>query len=180
VVRPADDGLRLVFTDGSAVYERLHALPSIRWAAKTQVIADTNTRLAVLASGASAEDTAILDKPGPAAVGAPAKVVVTTDTGDRMRARVSAQGDGYLVVADAPIRGLRARVDGKHRDIVTADDAMVAIPVPKGEHVVTIDYDAPHAELGAVVSIASGLLLLACGAFALRQRRRARGATVSR
>ncbi len=179
VVRPADDGLRLVFTDGSAVYERLHALPSIRWAAKTQVIADTKTRLVVLASNAS-EDTAILDEPGPAAAGAPAKVVVTTDTGDRMQARVSAQGDGYLVVADAPLRGLRARVDGKHRDIVTADDAMVAVPVSKGEHVVTIDYDAPHAGLGALVSIASGLLLLACGAFALRQRRRAHSAPVSR
>jgi hypothetical protein len=176
VVRPADDGLRLVFTDGSAVYERLHALPSIRWAAKTQVIADTNARIAALASGRSNEDTAILDSPGPAAVGAPAKVVVTTDTGDVTRARVNAEGDGYLVVADAPLRGLRVRVDGAKRDLVTADDALVAVAVPKGEHVVTVEYDAPHARLGALVSIASGLLLLLCGAFALRQRRRARNA----
>jgi hypothetical protein len=178
VVRPADDGLRLVFTDGSAIYERLHALPSIRWAAKTRVIADPNARLAVLANDSSIEDTAILDSPGPAAAGAPAKVVVTTDTGDAMRARVNAQGDGYLVVADAPLRGLRVRVDGEKRDLVTADDALVAVPVPKGEHVVTVDYDAPRARLGALVSIASGLLLLFCGVFALRQRRRSRGARV--
>jgi hypothetical protein len=176
VVRPADDGLRLVFIDGSAVYERLHALPHIRWAAKTRVIADQRTRLMELASDSSIEDTTILDTPGPAAVGAPAQVVVTTDTGDRMRARVSAQGDGYLVVADAPLRGLRVRVDGKNRDLVTADDALVAVPVPRGEHVVTIDYDAPHARLGALVSVASGLLLLLCGAFALRRRPRAQGA----
>jgi hypothetical protein len=178
VLRPADDGLRLVFTDGSAVYQRLHALPTIRWAAKTRVIADRDTRLAVLASDSSIEDTAILDGPGPAASGAPAKIVVTTDTGDAMRARVSAQGDGYLVVADAPLRGVRVRVDGEKRDLVTADDALVAVPVPKGEHVVSIDYDAPHARLGAFVSLASGLLLLVCGAFALRQRRRARDARV--
>jgi uncharacterized membrane protein YfhO len=74
---------------------------------------------------------------------------------------------------------MRVRVDGKKRDLVTADDALVAVPVPKGDHVVTIDYDAPRARLGALVSTASGLLLLLCGAVALRRRRRSRSATPS-
>ena len=49
-------------------------------------------------------------------MGAPAKVALTVDTGDRIRAHVTAQGDGYLVVADASMRGLHAEVDElRHR-----------------------------------------------------------------
>ncbi len=164
-----------MFVDGAAVYQRLGALPRVRWAAKSRVIADTKARLAVLAGDASDDDTAILGAPAAGADGAPAKVDVVTDTGDRIRAHVSAQGAGYLVVADAPMRGLQARVDGKKSTLVVADDALVAVPVPKGDHTVTLDYRAPRARLGALVSLVAAVVLLVCAGFAVRQRRRSRG-----
>ena len=38
-VRPADDGLNMVYADsGSIIYQRLTALPRIRWATSTVVI----------------------------------------------------------------------------------------------------------------------------------------------
>jgi hypothetical protein len=171
VIRPANDRLRLVFVDGAAVYQRLDALPKIRWASASRVIADPRTRLTALADEPSRANTVILDEPAPPGDDGPAEVVVTNDDGDRVRARVSAQGNGYLVVADAAVAGWQARVDGVRTRLVPADHALGAIHVPPGNHVVELDYHAPHARLGALVSIASLVLLVVCASVALRKRR---------
>ena len=45
-VRPRDDGLRLVFAEaGATVYERLRALPRIRWASRSEVVVDADERI---------------------------------------------------------------------------------------------------------------------------------------
>ena len=51
-VSPIDDGLKLVHADPAAViYQRLNALPRIRWASRAMVVSDPAQRVADLARG---------------------------------------------------------------------------------------------------------------------------------
>ena len=164
-VRPdPNDGLRLRFTDGAAIYERTTVYPRFRWADHTQVIADKTRRLTVLAN-IREPGRVVLDSSGPAADGKPATVDVRTDGTDGSTVEVDAAGAGYLVVADADQTGWQAIVDGRPVDLVKADHALVAVPVPAGRHEVALRATVPGRSTGTVVSAASvvglGLMLVA-------------------
>lgn len=159
-VAGSDDGLRLVFAGSSVVYQRLNALPRIRWASQTQVVSDQASRVQLLASGTLPSDTVLLDKAGPAASGAPADVDVTADGTDSISAKVHASGTGYLVVADALQVGWTVTVDGKDAKLVPADQGVVAVAVPGGQHTVTLQYRSPDHGLGAWITGATGGVLL--------------------
>jgi hypothetical protein len=175
VVRPRADGLRVAFADdGATVYQRLTSLPRIRWASATRVVPDPAARPAALARGVPG-DTVLLDGPGPAAEGRPARVSVGEDSGDRVRTTVDAGGAGYLVVADALQSGWSATVDGAPAELRHADHGLVAVAVPAGRHEVELAYTPPGWPVGQVVSV---LALLAAAALAGldvlgRRRRRA-------
>ena len=162
-VRPADDGLRLTYADaGAVVYRRLTALPRIRWAGRTKVVSASQS-VAALTQGVPA-DTVVLAKPGPAAQGAPAKVTVDEDSGDKIRVQVDASRAGYLVVADSIQSGWQARLDGRTATLRNADDAVVAVHVPKGRHTIELvarprGWRAGIALTVAAIAIIIGLLL---------------------
>src|SRR5262249_20207657 len=137
VIRPADDGLRLVFAGGATVYERTRVLPRVRWASNVVVAPDKLTRLTFLANR-EPPNTVVLNTPVPKTSGLPAKVDVVSQGGDSVHARVDAQGDGYLVVADALTNGWVATVDGHSTPLVPADHALVAVRVPAGHHDVVL------------------------------------------
>ena len=138
-----NDGLREVFADGAVIYQRTTVLPRFRWADHVQVIPDKTQRLTVLANVRD-PGRVVLDGPAPApAEGKPATVTVAGDGPDDMAATVNATGAGYLVVADALQTGWTATVDGKPAPLVDADHAMVAVPVPAGQHTVRLDYTVP-------------------------------------
>lgn len=71
---------------------------------------------------------------------------------------------GFLVLADTFHRGWSARVDGEPTEIIRANRAMRAVPVPAGEHVVTMEYTSTAFQIGAAIS---GMGWLACGLFAV-------------
>ena len=175
-VRPISDGLRLVYADaGSVVYQRLTALPRIRWASSADVVTDPTAQVAALRAGVPA-DQVVLDAPGPVvAAGKPAAVSVDNDSGDRITATLNTQGAGYLVVADAmQVKGWTASVDGASAPLVAADHAMVAVPVGAGQHTIQLNYNAPRQKLGLAVSIVGAVAVIAvfvADAF-LRRRRR--------
>ncbi|HWB36498.1 MAG TPA: hypothetical protein VHA75_10795, partial [Rugosimonospora sp.] len=74
-VRPADDRLRLVFAGSAVVYQRLDALPRIRWAGNDLVVTDQSQRITRLASGTVPADTVVLSAaPATPAQGQPADV----------------------------------------------------------------------------------------------------------
>lgn len=175
-VRPTDDGLRLIHTDaGGAVYERLDALPRIRWASSSEVVTDRKQRLEMLKVGVPRDTVLLEDTRLARAAGLPAAVRVLADERERMSVQVDAQAGGYLVVADSIVRsGWRATVDGSPVAIEHGNHAFAAIPVLAGDHVVEIRYVAPGLRLGTAVSLASlavsvGLLV---GPTHLRRRRR--------
>ncbi len=170
-VRATHDGLKLAFADaGSIVYQRLSALPRIRWASSATVISDPVQRLIAFERNAIPADQVVLDAPGPAAAGQPATVSITHDYGDQIAADVEAKGAGYLVVADAMRQpGWSVEIDGKPADLVAADHAMVAVAVPAGVHHVSFGYRAPGQATGAALSGVAVLLLIGAG---IAERRR--------
>jgi hypothetical protein len=158
VVGGQDDGLRLVFAQGVCVYERVDALPRVRWASRGMVVEGTGRRLQVLGAGV-APDVVVLNEEGDEGSGLPGEVRLVRDVQDELRIEVSAQGDGYVVVADALQRGWTAYVDGSPSSLVPADHGVVAVPVAKGEHTVTLRYEPRRWRVGLLISAASLLLL---------------------
>lgn len=154
-----DDGLRLVFTDGCSIFERTTALPRIRWAARTRVVTSEQTRLLALKQPVPA-DTVLLDAAGRATDGRPADVRVREDSGDVVKAHVSAKGAGYLVLADGIQNDWSVTVDGKHATLVHADEAMGAVRVPAGEHDVVFSYAASGRAAGIPISALALLVTL--------------------
>jgi hypothetical protein len=172
-VTPTHDGLALAYADPTTiVYRRLTALPRIRWAGSATVITNRAGRVSALTAGVP-RDTVVLSKPGPAGSGASAAIVVRSDRGGNISARVGAPGPGYLVVADAMQQpGWSVTVDGKHAALVDADHAMAAVLVPAGEHDVTFHYAPPGQRVGAAVSVLTALAMLAVFGWDRRRQRR--------
>jgi hypothetical protein len=160
VVRPADDGLRLVFNDGGVVYERTRALPRVHLAS-TAVVQTPSKQLAVLKEGLPRD--AVLLAGRPAAGGGHGQISLREDSPERMRVSTDTTGGTWLVVADAMQEGWVASVDGKRVPLLQADYSGVAVALPPGRHQVTIRYTAPGFALGRLVSILTAVMLLALG-----------------
>jgi len=165
-VVPIHDGLKLVSSAaGAIVYQRLTSLPRIRWASTMSVQTDPAARVGQLKAGIG-PDAVVLNTPGPATSGEPAKVRVTTDDGDTIAASVDAAGVGYLVVADSLQQpGWSATVDGNPVTLLPADNAMVAVPVSAGVHRVELSYTVPGQRTGALVT--GGAFIVCLGIVAL-------------
>ena len=156
-------GCALAYIGSSVIYERMNALPRIRWASQSTVVPSQDQRVAMLSSGTVADDAVVLSDPGPAASGQPAAVQVVQDGTDSITTTVDAQGSGYLVVADADQVGWQATVDGHQADLVKADQGLVAVNVPAGTHTVTLRYSLPQPD-GGDVGLGRGRGLAAGGA----------------
>jgi hypothetical protein len=152
-----------VFADpGAVIYQRLTALPRIRWASASDVVPAGSAQVTALQQGL-APSTVLLSRPEPmAGPGGSASIEVTEDSGDRISARVRAKGAGYLVVADPmQLPGWSVTVDGRPARLVPADYAMVAVGVPAGQHIIVYSYRAPGELVGAAVTLVA---IIACGA----------------
>ncbi|MEY9863275.1 hypothetical protein ABH935_008924 [Catenulispora sp. GAS73] len=55
------DGLKLVYAGSSVIYQRLNAMPRIRWADSSVVVSDAASRVSLLASGALDASTVVLN-----------------------------------------------------------------------------------------------------------------------
>jgi hypothetical protein len=172
-----DDGLRLDFADGAVVYRRLSALPRIRWAGKGVVADDVGERIRMLANGTDPR-TVLLNKPGPAGSGKTADLEIIEDAGDAVRVRVRADGEGYLVVADSIQDGWRAYVDGRPVPIVGAEHAVGAVPVPAGDHLVSLAYRPLAWQRGILISVISLAVLILSAVVGIARREGSRQGTV--
>ena len=175
-VLPTHDGLKVVYSDaGTIIYQRLTAMPRIRWATASTVITGRYARIDALAIGVP-PDTVVLDQPGPAPSGKSAKVSVVDDSGGHISADVDAAGAGYLVIADALQQpGWSVSIDGHAAKLVAADHAMGAVAVPAGVHRVTFEYHAPGQVAGAALSGVAVVLMIGIGILQRRRRSPAEG-----
>jgi len=116
-------------------------------------------------------DPRLLPAPLPATAGHASFTVVSR--GDDLQARVTADGEVYLVIKQSWYPGWRATVDGRQVPIYRADLALQAVAVPPGTHTVVVAYHPASVLVGAAVSVAGliGLLLVLVASV----RRRANG-----
>ena len=178
-VTAGSDGLRLAYSGSAVIYQRLSALPRLRWASAAVVEPSAARRIALLASGGVPADAVVLAS-GPPAQGRSASVRYTGDGTDQISASVDARGGGYLVLADALQTGWAVSVDGQAARLLPADHALVAVTVPGGRHTVAFRYAAPVHNAGAVLSAGTALALLGTvGTEAWWRRKRRRPATMA-
>ena len=172
-VLPDDDGLRVVLAEHGVVYERLSALPRIRFAGTAVHEPDAAAGLDRLARGGVADDAVLLagagGDPGPGTSG---QVEVLQDGTDSLRLRASSESGGWAVVADALQHGWEATVDGRRAEVVAADHVGVAVRVPPGTHDVQLRYAPPGLRTGMLVSAAALLLLVLLATVAPRLAQR--------
>jgi hypothetical protein len=110
-----------------------------------------------------------------ASTGAPEPVAFTSYTPDQMSMRVTANSDGMLVLSEVYAPGWNAYVDGKKVDLYAADYVLRGIPVPAGEHSVTLRYELRSLQAGTLISTTIAFAFLAIGGYLAwdwRQRRR--------
>lgn len=135
----AEDHLQLVFADGVLIYERTQALPRVRWAARARVVENRTERLELMTAGLE-DDVVLLSEPGPMAGGGDGRVDVLEDSGDVVRLKVRAEGDGFLVIADDMQDDWRAWIGGEEVRLFGGDHAGVALPISAGTHEVMLRY----------------------------------------
>jgi hypothetical protein len=161
VLVTATEALPVAFAGGAVLYRRETALPRIRWAPAALVIPDPEDRVAALSHGIP-PDTVILSDPTDAATGGGATIDVVEDgAADRIEVRVSADGPGFLVVADSMQSAWVATLDGETVEILAADHVGVAVPVPAGTHVVVFDADPAGWDLGLWISFLTAVAVIA-------------------
>ncbi|MDQ4133998.1 MAG: YfhO family protein, partial [Actinomycetota bacterium] len=90
----------------------------------------------------------------------------------RWRIEASGQRPVLLVVAETYFPGWVARVDGERVPVVEADGAFVGVPVPAGDHRVTLEYQRPAASTAGRLVTATTLLLSVALLLHPRLRRR--------
>lgn len=169
LTRPQDDGFALVQgSEYGTVWQRLTALPRVRWASDVVLAKQGAASLRAAGSTPARPGQVVLEADPARAAGAPAEVEVRKDRGSAVEATVRAQGSGYLVVADGLQSGWRATVDGRDAPLLDADHALVAVPVPKGRHTVRLSYQPAGRGEGVVVSLVA---LTALGLVAVWRRR---------
>ncbi|MHB0875253.1 MAG: hypothetical protein ACYC5O_04305 [Anaerolineae bacterium] len=143
---------------------------------ETERVAPGQAPAALAAADFDPATTAVIETGLPEPLAPPAgpeAVTVVERTSERIVLDVDTTGRALLVLSEVDYPGWRASIDGSPVDILVADHVLRALPVPVGEHVVTMEYRPLTWTVGAVVSSASLVVLIAGFALAVRRDRRA-------
>jgi hypothetical protein len=102
------------------------------------------------------------------------RTIVNHYSGDRVRVQVEAAADAWLFLADTFDPGWGAYVDGEARPLYLANSTFRAVAVPAGRHLVEFRYQPVPLQRGAVVTLLTGLLVLAVSVLGAVQAARSR------
>lgn len=170
-VAGTDDGLHLVAAGPVTVLERTGAAP-VRLVDAAVVEPDPIAAARLVVDRRSL-DTAVVDRGVGLALdhdpGARLDLLEVAHRDGAVDVRVRTDRPALVVVAVADHPDWRATVDGRSVDWVTADAALVGIPVPAGEHRVALRFSPRH--LGSTVTVMVVTALVAAGALIGRRRR---------
>lgn len=162
----------------SAVYRLAGVLPRAYLAGSVEVVSDDVALARMLDPAFDAAGTVLLsDEPTGVAPepGVQGSVAFTERGLDAMTLRVQADRPALLVVLDNYFPAWHAWVDGESAPVLRANLAFRAVPVPAGEHVVTLRYVPETLHAGVIASVTLLVLLTAAGIGGLvldRRRRR--------
>jgi hypothetical protein len=163
--KPATPCLAYATVRVSGTEDKLKLFVSPSFDPRRQIMTDRELRL---------EDAS---RPGPPAKSAP--VVIEEESQGRGRYSVELERPGVVVFPGNYARGWRAKVDGRKADVFEANLFNKGVLVPAGKHEIILRYIPGSFLLGALVSAATAIALLALGVRSrLRLRRRGRPASV--
>jgi len=91
--------------------------------------------------------------------GTAGQVVEEHWTDQQVSADVGDTRPGLLIVSQAWFPGWRATVDGRPTPVVRADGLLQGVPVPAGNHHVTISYHPPGLRWGALLTVLTAAAL---------------------
>jgi hypothetical protein len=157
-------------------FDSREALPRIRWVGCGIQAADPQEALDILRSASLdhvAEvvlETAVQDKPAVCSAQDQAEIKVKAESANMISVFLNSPADGYLVVSDVWYPGWQAYVDGEQSAILRANYLFKALRVPAGEHEVEILYQPNIFIVGAAVSMAALIVLVALVVIKFRHR----------
>ncbi len=108
----------------------------------------------------------------PAVPGATEDVTVITYTPESMRLTVTSSSPALLVTSEVAYPAWHAYVDGKRANVITANVAFRAVPVPAGTHSIEFRYESRALDAGLLISGLGYAAMLGSFAFIWVDRRR--------
>ena len=98
-------------------------------------------------------------------------VEITQYEPERVRLKVIAPTDGFVLLRDTYYPGWHAYVDGKRAPLYRANFLFRCVPVPAGEHDVLFRYRPRSFTIGAVISVSTLAVLAVVGLAVARKDR---------
>ena len=158
-----------VFENGVIrVFANPNALPHAWVVHEAQQLAKEEVLPALQSGQFDPKQTVLIEKSPPsmaASTGAAESVSFASYEADELTMKVIANSDGMLVLSEVYAPGWNAYVDGKKVSLYAADYVLRGIPVPAGEHTVTLRYEPRSLQIGTLISVIVGFAFLAIGAY---------------
>jgi hypothetical protein len=166
---------RPVYVGGDAtIYENVKSVPRVFLAGRWRVVADRADALqAVVGPGFDPRADVVVDgaaPPEPPAAGAAGEARIVAEGNERVVVDVESPAGGLVVLGDLDWPGWHATVDGEPRPIVRANFLFRAVAVGPGVHEVVFGYTATRVTVGALVSLATLVGVVALGPLDRRRR----------
>jgi hypothetical protein len=152
--------LKVVYKDEVTIYERLNALPRIMIRHRADVVADSKQALRYLKNNYDICNRVLLDSLPSGVSLAPdlpvhdSSSVRIIDYGINSKIfAVNMEHDGFLIVNDVNYPGWRVRVDGKVKELLSANYLFQSVFVPAGKHLVEFEFRPPSFLIGLLISV---------------------------
>jgi len=156
-IRDPRMALRCTVPGGVSIYENLDVLPRARWVPRgIPVVSPEHALAEITKAGFNPAETVVLegwDGEGGGESADGSRVREVGRRGGRVELEVSAEDDGFLVVADAFYPGWEVWIDGKWGEILKANIACRAVALPPGEHRVVFRYRPGSFISGMIVTL---------------------------
>lgn len=161
----------------TTLFELSPVAPYAWRAISAEVVSDDDTAVARLLDPTFEPLTTVLlhGNEGEVKVGGPHGATGTTEVIERepglVRIKTEVGAPGWIVVSEMYAPGWRATVDGEPAQLHRADVALMSVPMPAGEHYVTLRYAPRSVSIGIVISALGALLGLIWAIVVVKRRR---------
>jgi hypothetical protein len=160
--------LPLLYAAGPRIYANDQSLPEAYVVHQARVIEDENARLDALRDARFDPRSEVVLSRSPPVDFRPGanratgeQLSLSREGPDRILIKAELAAPGYLVLTDTYYPGWRATVDGEPIEILAANHAFRAVQLDRGEHTIVFEYAPLSFRLGAWITGAAIVLLLA-------------------
>lgn len=171
-----DEGFKLAYNQEIKIYENQKALPRVFLVPQIEVITEDIKILERLNNSAfNPLKTAVFEET-PHLQGSQdlqdSYAMITQYTPNQISIKTDLTHNGFLIFSDLYYPGWQVYIDGKKDKIYRANYLARGVALTQGEHNVIFKFEPKNVKIGAYISAATFLLLIAIGIISLRQKRK--------